>query len=108
MTATRLSPDAVRTFIFGRALYAFDPETGARAAKIDYRADGTCHVTMADGSLDNGVYGFQEACYWTQYRQFRDGVRHHFYLMQIDEHTAQAYFADGTRAFLQTPKAQLG
>lgn len=108
MTEARLSKEDVKEFLFGQALHAFDPETNARVATVKYHEDGTCHLVLEDGSSDEGLYGFQGDLYWTKYNRFRDGGLNRFFLQRIDDHTAQAYFEDGTRAFLQSPKAELG
>ena len=103
-----LSPRAVHDFISGQTLHAFDPETGARAASVTYRADGRVEAQFADGASDIGTWGLSGAQYWTRYTTFRDGEIHHFSLERIDADTAQAYHADGRRAFVQSRNPEYG
>jgi hypothetical protein len=103
----RLSEEDVRLFLFDQILHAFDPETLIRVATVQYRRDWTCLVIMENGDTDTGQYGFDGDLYWTKYNQFRDGALHRFSLTPIDAHSAQAMFEDGTRAFIQSPLAQL-
>lgn len=102
MGHTRLGGEGVKAFLSGRTLKCFHPDTGDWAATIEYRADGTCHAAMADGGTDDGRYGFEQNLYWTQYSWFRGGGLFRFSLERIDDDTCQAYFDDGTTAFLQT------
>ena len=101
MTTKRLNPSGVRAFLTGRVLDCFDPTSGALAASIEYRENGTCHAAMTDGRTDEGQYGFERDLYWTRYSWFRCGGLFRFYLEQVDDNTCQAYFEDGTVAFLQ-------
>lgn len=107
MANARLLKDEIREFLFSQTLHAFDPETLARVATVQYRPDWSCHVVMADASTDEGQYGFKGDFYWTRYNRFRDGALHRFSLNRIDENTAQAYFENGEQAFLQSSLAQL-
>ncbi|MEL7152410.1 MAG: hypothetical protein AAFN51_01155 [Pseudomonadota bacterium] len=101
MNDNRLTGDEVRAFLLGRALDCFDPQSGERVATIRYLEDGTCHARMADGSTDEGRYGFEDDLYWTQYKWFRNGGLYRFFLVKVDAVTCQAWFDDGTKAFLQ-------
>lgn len=107
MAGVRLGEDEVKAFLFDQTLYAFDPETLSRVATVQYRHDWSCHVTMENGDTDAGQYGFEGDLYWTRYDRFRDGAAHRFSLIRIDDHIVQAMFDDGTRAFIQSPLAQL-
>ncbi len=104
MKTERLAAGEVREFLFGRSLDCFHPDTKARAATIDYLANGTCKAAMVDGASDEGRYGFDRDLYWTQYSWFRDGGLFRFYLERVDDSTCQAYFEDGVKAFIQTIK----
>ncbi len=101
MNQKRLTGDEVKGFLLGRTLDCFHPGSEHIAATIEYKANGTCHAAMADGKTDEGRYGFERDLYWTQYSWFRDGGLFRFYLERIDDKTCQAYFEDGTIAFLQ-------
>lgn len=91
-------------FLTDRLLYAVDPDTGAEVARVTYNSDGTCHAVMAQGDDNPGVWGLTDTGYWTKYARFRDGMRHEFTLVRVNDEAAQAYFSDGRRAFLQTPQ----
>ena len=104
MTERRLDADEVKAFLLGHVLDCFDPDTSAQAATIRYSVQGTCHAEMSDGQADEGRYGFERDMYWTQYKWFRGGGRYRFYLVKIDGVTCQAFFEDGTKAFLQRQK----
>lgn len=97
----RLTAEEVHQFIAGRTVQSLDPETGELAATIAYREDGVCVARFADGSTDDGQYGFVGDCYWTRYATFRNGTENRFYLIRLGPDRAQAYFDDGRRAFLQ-------
>lgn len=97
----------VRSFLLGRKLAAYDPDTMARAAVVTYHTDATCQVDFADGTRDQGEYGFSEEIYWTRYRNFRAGETHQFRLTLLRPDVAQAYFADGRIAYLQSPLMSL-
>ncbi len=101
MTDRRLSEDEVKAFVRGHALDCFDPKLKARIATIEYFENGTCHAEFADGTSDDGRYGFDSDVYWTQYTWFREGGLYRFFLVKIDDLVCQAYFEDGTKAFLQ-------
>lgn len=96
-----MSPEEVRAFLQGRLVHAFDPATRERVAAVFYGPDGTCRLTFANGEVDAGDYGFDGDLYWTRYRRFREGATHRFRLEAVGPGLAQAWFADGTRAFLQ-------
>lgn len=102
-----LTADEVKLFLEGRDVYSFDPEAKELAAVIHYGVDGHCHVRFADGGTDKGVYGFEGDSYWTRYEYFRNGERHRFDLKPRGPGIAQAYFADGTIAFLQAHSMDL-
>jgi hypothetical protein len=97
-----MNTDEIRNFLEGRSVYALDPTTRVVAACIDYGTDGTCLARFTDGQNDPGVYGIEDDTYWTRYETFRDGKRHVFRLEARAPGVAQAYFADGTIAFLQS------
>ncbi|MDF1728418.1 MAG: hypothetical protein P1U53_11785 [Sulfitobacter sp.] len=97
-----MNADEVKEFLRGHSIYALDPETRKVAACIDYRTDGTCFVRFVNGDTDKGVYGFEGDTYWTRYETFREGKRHAFRLVAQGPGVAQAYFQDGTIAFLQS------
>lgn len=103
-----LTKAELQSFMVGQQLYAFDPMSLERVGHITYQTDGRCVVVFEDGTADQGDYGLLEASYWTQYAKFRDGKRNEFYLLPLDLDVAQAFFADGRRAFVQTPRASLG
>jgi len=98
----------VEAFLLDRTLDCFHPDTGDRVATIAYLASGTCRAVIKDGGIDEGRYGFERDLYWTQYSWFRDGGLFRFYLKRVDDTTCQAYFEDGTKAFLQRIKPQAG
>jgi hypothetical protein len=102
-----LKADEVKAFIEGRDVYSFDPETKELAAVIHYGLDGHCLVRFEAGGTDKGVYGFEADRYWTRYETFREGKRHSFGLDPLGPGIAQAYFADGTIAFLQAHSMDL-
>jgi len=104
MNTAKLAAGEVREFLFGRSLDCFHPDTKAKAATIEYLANGTCKAAMVDGASDEGRYGFERDMYWTQYSWFRDGGLFRFYLERVDDSTCQAYFEDGGKAFIQTIK----
>ncbi len=103
----RLSKEEVRQFLFNQTLHAFDPETLSMAATVEYREDWTCVASFSDGASDQGKYGFEDDYYWTQYTKFRNGEQFWFSLHRIDNLTAQAYYKDGTRAFIQSQKTRI-
>ena len=97
-----MTADEVRDFLEGHSVYALDPTTREVVACIDYGTDGTCLCRFVNGDSDKGVFGFEGDTYWTRYETFREGKRHVFRLERRGPRTAQAYFADGTIAFLQS------
>ena len=101
MNNTRLSSNAVKEFLFDQTIDCFHPDSGDRAATIEYLANGICRVVMENGVTDEGRYGFKDDLYWTQYSWFRDGGFFRFFLVRVDDNTCQAYFEDGAIAFLQ-------
>lgn len=104
MNNSRLSEKEVKEFLFGQTINCFNPDSGALVATIEYLANGACRAAMDDGLTDDGRYGFDLNLYWTQYSWFRDGGLFRFFLEWVDDNTCQAYFEDGTKAFLQTIK----
>lgn len=107
MTNARLSEEEIKHFLVGETLYCYLTDTGPPEATIVYREDGSCHAHFKNGQTDEGRYGFNNDMYWTKYQWFRDGGLNHFYLLRIDEITAQAYYEDGKRAFRQKRKNRL-
>ena len=103
-----MPPEDVRAFLEGRLVHAFDPQTRARVAQVFYGPDGTCRLRFADGTEDEGDYGFEGELYWTRYRGFRDGALNRFRLQPLAPGLAQAWFTDGARAFLQAHGDDLG
>ena len=97
-----MNAQEIRAFLEGHSVYGLNPETQEVVACIDYHTDGTCLCRFANGETDKGVYGFEGDTYWTRYETFREGKRHVFRLIRKGEGVAQAYFADGTIAFLQS------
>lgn len=97
-----MNAEKIRAFLEGHSVYALDPVTREVTACIDYGTDGRCLARFTDGRKDAGVYGFEGDTYWTRYDTFRNGERHVFRLDEKSPDTAQAYFADGTIAFLQS------
>lgn len=93
---------AVKEFLEGRRVYALDPQTRVVVACVDYGAEGQCVVRFLRGDTDTGVYGFEGGTYWTRYEKFRGGKKHSFRLKEQGPGVAQAYFTDGTVAFLQS------
>jgi hypothetical protein len=102
-----MNADEVRLFLEGRKIYCFQPETRALFAVIDYESDGRCAARFSSGEADAGVYGFDGESYWTRYETFRSGEIHAFHLRKLGPGIAQAYFTDGTKAFLQSHSADL-
>ncbi|WP_417410939.1 hypothetical protein [Hoeflea sp.] len=102
-----MDADDVRHFLEGRTIYCFQPETRSLVAVIDYGPDGRCAARFSSGEADTGVYGFDGASYWTRYKTFRDGQTHAFHLRELGPGIAQAYFADGTKAFIQSQSSDL-
>lgn len=98
----RMNGTEVMAFLKGQRVYGLDPQSRKVAASIDYAPDGTCLARFVDGRLDAGVWGIEGDTYWTRYENFRDGKRHVFSLEPLGQGVAQAYFADGTIAFLQS------
>jgi len=97
-----MKADEVKQFLEGHSVFALDPETRQVAACIDYEVGGTCIARFVNGETDKGVYGFEGDTYWTRYETFRGGKRHVFRLVAKGPGVAQAYFEDGTIAFLQS------
>ena len=97
----------VRNFLQGQKLAAYDPDTLERVAIITYSVDGSCLAEFSDGTKSAGQYGFVEDRYWTQYDSFRNGEQHEFRLQPLRPQVVQAYFADGRRAFVQSPLLSL-
>jgi len=99
----RMDKADVRTFLFGKTLFVYEPETLKNVAKVTYYPNGCCMALFTDGTEDTGQYGLSGETYWTQYERFRENQRHHFYLTLIEPEVAQAFYIDGRRAFLQSP-----
>lgn len=97
-----MNANEVREFLEGHSVYALDPQSREVVACIDYGTDGRCLARFSNGDTDGGVYGFKDDTYWTRYETFRNGKRHVFRLEARGQGVAQAYFADGTAAFLQS------
>lgn len=99
-------PDLV-AFLTAQTVHVFDPDTRAYVAEAVYHPDGKVEIRHADGRTDRGAWGADGHLYWTRYEAFRDGTRNSFFLEPLDAATAQAFFSDGRRAFLQSHKAAL-
>jgi hypothetical protein len=99
--------DDVILFLEGRKIYVFEPDTHTLVAVVDYELGGRCAVQFSAGDADVGVYGFDGDAYWTRYEKFRNGETHVFHLKSLGPGIAQAYFADGTKAFLQSQSTDL-
>lgn len=97
-----MNAEQITTFLSGRSVYGLDPATRVVAACIDYGTDGTCLARFSNRMTDTGEWGIEGNTYWTRYTRFREGNRHAFRLEPLGEGVAQAYFADGTIAFLQS------
>lgn len=102
-----MTSQEVRIFLEGRDVYAFDPETRKAVACITYGTDGRCLCRFVSGETDAGVYGFKDDSYWTRYETFRDGKTHVFRLEPQGPGVAQAWFEDGTKAFIQAHDAEI-
>ncbi len=102
-----MKADEVRQFLEGRKIYIFEPETRALVAVATYELGGRVSFEFSAGDADVGVYGFDGDGYWTRYEKFRDGERHVFHLEALGPGIAQAYFADGRKAFLQSQSRDL-
>ena len=102
-----MKAEDVRRFLEGQEIHVFEPETRALVAVVDYETGGRCGFRFLAGDTDVGVYGFEGDAYWTRYEKFRNGERHVFHLKSLGPAIAQAYFADGTKAFLQAQTADL-
>lgn len=103
----RMNGTEVRAFLYGKTLFIYEPETLKSVAKVTYGSDGRCTALFADGSSDAGQFGFSGDTYWTKYDRFRSGETNHFYLVPVEPEVAQAFHADGRRAFLQSPLSSL-
>ena len=101
MTGRRLNEEEVMAYVRGHTLGCFDPQSERRIATIEYFENGTCRAEFADGTSDKGSYGFEGDLYWTQYTWFREGGLYRFFLVKVGDLVCQAYFEDGTKAFLQ-------
>ena len=96
-----MTADEVQSFIRGATVRAIDPETEQMVATVSYLPDGTCQMARRGATaVEPGLYGFSDGLYWTRYAEFRDGTTNSFYLVEVGPGLAQAYFADGRRAFL--------
>lgn len=99
----RLTAEELKSFMAGKTLYAFDPDTKARVASVSYGSEGDCVARFADGTQDTAEWGLEGDTYWTRYANFRGGEVNRFTLDLIADQVAQAYHTDGRRAFLQSP-----
>lgn len=97
----------LHAYVYGKTLYAFEPDTLLDGANVTYNTDGTCTAVLPDGTTDNGVYALEGDTYWTRYENFRDGTTNRFRLTLIGDEVAQAYYTDGRRAFVQSPHQSL-
>lgn len=102
-----MKAEDVRQFLEGREIHVFEPETHTLVAIVNYELGGHCAFRFSAGDSDIGVYGFEGDAYWTRYEKFRNGERHAFHLKSLGPGIAQAYFTDGTKAFLQAHSADL-
>lgn len=98
----RLKPEEVERFLIGRKINAFDPSTRSWVASVKYDAGGFCTTKFKAGGGDEGRWGISGDTYWTQYRMFRDGSKNIFFLKWVAADLAQAYFENGSPAFLQS------
>lgn len=104
----RLNSEEIEKFLRGRVTYAFDPTTRRRVATVTYHSDGVCSTQFEAGGGDEGHWGLATNTYWTKYRVFRNGTKNVFYLEWVASDLVQAYYQDGTRAFLQSGLKHLG
>lgn len=107
MNQNKLDAAEVRDFLLGKTIFAFDPVTKKRVAKIHYAQGRVCSALFDDGRVDTGTFGFEGDHYWTKYVNFRNGETNHFYLVSLASDLVQAYHIDGVQAFLQSPKSSL-
>ncbi len=91
----------LRKFLFGNRVEAVDPESLERFTIVSYLKNGTCQFILPSGEAETGIYGFEDGYYWTRYSKFRGGKINRFSLIPGKNGSAQAYFADGRRAYLQ-------
>lgn len=94
-------------FLTAQTVYVFDPDTLGPVASVTYAEQGKVFMTHHDGRPDGGDWGIEGTFYWTRYDAFRGGSVNTFYLERVDAKTVQAYYRDGTRAFLQSHKVSL-
>ncbi|MFT7059205.1 MAG: hypothetical protein ACJASV_001712 [Pseudorhodobacter sp.] len=102
-----MQAEAVKLFLEGRKVYAFEPVARKVFAIVDYGLDGRCAVLFSTGKTDTGVYGFTGNAYWTRYEAFRSGESNAFHLKSLGPGIAQAYFTNGVKAFVQSHSADL-
>lgn len=102
-----LTGTSLHAFLTTQKVHVFDPDTHAPVATVQYGTDGQITMRHADGRTDHGHWGLDGDTYWTRYAHFRDGTLNRFYLEPVDAATAQAYFGDGRRAFLQSHNPSL-
>ena len=102
-----LSAEDTKSFLAGRSIYVFEPSTLERVACVDYGLDGVCTVQFVGGGADKGRWGLKGDGYWTQYDSFREGSRNTFFLRWVAPDTAQAYYEDGTPAFVQSGRQSM-
>jgi len=100
----RLRGEEVKQFLCGNTLECFSSKSGLLEASIEYRTNGTCFASFEDETTDEGQFGFEGDLYWTKYGWFRNGDLFRFFLQRVDNITCQAYFEDGSKAFLQRIK----
>lgn len=104
---SRLASEEIEDFLVGRPTYAFEPSTRRRVASVTYHSDGTCRTEFEAGGGDVGEWGIESCTYWTRYKAFRDGSKNVFFLKWVSRDVAQAYFENGTPAFLQSGQSAL-
>ncbi|WP_299732281.1 hypothetical protein [uncultured Tateyamaria sp.] len=103
----RLRSKDIEAFLSNRTTYAFDPSTLKRVATVMYHPNGECSALFEAGGGDDGHWGIAGETYWTKYRAFRDGSKNVFYLEWVAKDVVQAYYIDGSRAFLQSGQSEL-
>ena len=102
-----LDENSLFTFLTSQRIFVFDPETFEPVAQVTYGSDGSVEMRHFDGREEKGIWGIDGSTYWTRYEKFRDGRVNQFYLQPVDDETAQAFFSDGRRAYLQSYRRSL-
>ena len=98
-----MAPDALTTFIEGRAYAGVNPETGAEVARVVYAPDGSSVLSFADGRREAGAWRIEADFYCTRYAAFRDGSENCFRVEPLDGGAAQAWYVDGRKALILRP-----